>query len=439
MNAPVFFFTAEDPREIPKGSRDPLRFLPTWTRIARRMIPHLTTVTPSYRGFLTRLLFHGALEGLAPDIANGPRERQWDVFCKFEQLCGLVRSAETLSKPTPNFPGITGVSGRIKDSHFIVGNETPYWLMKSQKNTGYWGYYHQAGLGSGLLKLNKANPPGYVLTEPARQAFLHSPAYRVFQQYKDVFLSLCKNKTAKFEIGQFEALSKLYADKPLEHAGWGEFWFRSLLTANSDGHDAFSAEVQERFASAIQKVGEPSLSSGLLWERLVSSDDIQVREHALTVQATEAVIGLCEWVFEVCRLRHDVGESLSAAEQWAKQDDNYNVWLDRLGKLRPPPDEDLQRYRYIALQTEHSFIPLAKTLIDRHKNVMAARNGAPWVELADQGMLNVRDPANDPWPSNFNKHFEEYPSGVRWRYDYFLGSWLSIAKEIGYIAEGENG
>ena len=123
MNAPVFFFTAEDPREIPKGSRDPLRFLPTWTSIARRMIPHLTTVTPSYRGFLTRLLFHGALEELAPDIANGSRERQWEVFCKFEQLCGLVRSVETLSKPTPNFPGVTGISGRIKDSHFIVSNE----------------------------------------------------------------------------------------------------------------------------------------------------------------------------------------------------------------------------------------------------------------------------------------------------------------------------
>jgi len=92
LNAPVFFFTAEDPREIPKGSRDPLRIIPIWSGITRKMIPYLTTVTPSCRGFLTRALLHGALETLRPQLAKASHEVQLASFSKFEQPCGIVRA-----------------------------------------------------------------------------------------------------------------------------------------------------------------------------------------------------------------------------------------------------------------------------------------------------------------------------------------------------------
>ena len=80
---PVFFFTAEDLREIPKTSRDPLRFLPVWSVVGRRMVPYLTTVTPSYRGFLTRFLFHGVIEKVAPYLLQASRDDQWQAFTKF--------------------------------------------------------------------------------------------------------------------------------------------------------------------------------------------------------------------------------------------------------------------------------------------------------------------------------------------------------------------
>lgn len=145
------FLTSEDPRELPKVSRDPLRFIPEWTSVARQMVPYLTTVTPSYRGFLTRLLFHGALEAHWPHIAEASIDDQWPAFCRFEQLCAAVRQYYAESSPAhyggllSNLPGKTNI-GNLQGGARTVGMRRIHMLGLSQKTTGYWGYYHQADL-----------------------------------------------------------------------------------------------------------------------------------------------------------------------------------------------------------------------------------------------------------------------------------------------------
>ena len=62
---------------------------------------------------------------------------------------------------------------------------------------------------------------------------------------------------------------------------------------------------------------------------------------------------------------------------------------------------------------------------------MQARGGAPWVSDDGGGNLTIREPAENP----VGPDLERFPSGVRWRYDYFLRSWLTAAREIGYLPE----
>jgi len=431
VNAPVFFFTAEDPREIPKGSRDPLRVIPLWSGIARNMIPHLTTVTPSYRGFLTRVLFHGALETLRPQLAQASREVQWTAFAKFEQLCGIVRA--TSEAATPQLPGITGTTGRVDEDVFTIGEQTPYWLVKSQKMTGFWGYYHQASVGSGILQRNTAPNAGYVLSDEASTAFHQSSAAALIHEYADILTDVFDSDAITLELPAFGALAKYFAAQPVGEAAWGEFWINHLLTPSSKSTNTHDAATQSAFAREIKAAVErdPTVSTGDVWEQLAEQGQhANVTSYARAVRATEAIIGLCEWVFDVCRLRQESGETLQTAAEWAQE--QYNgKWLQRLRALEAPYSEELQRYRDIALRSNDSFVELATVLLTKHASVMRARSGAPWVELLDGNVLQIRELSDDPWPPDF----ERYPSGVRWRYDYFLSAWISIAKEIGYIQE----
>lgn len=435
MNAPVFFFTAEDPREIPKGSRDPLRVLPVWTPVARKMIPFLTTVTPSYRGFLTRVLFHGMLEEFEPALANASIDEQWPAFCKFEQLCGLVRAE--LQPSTPNFPGISGVPGRVKDGTVTLGSDTPYWLVRSQKNTGYWGYYHQASLGSRLIQLNCALRPGYRLTDKALEVYRNSAASSLMKGYQPQLKSLIKSKAVKVDLDGMQDLAQLFAQKPLSSDGnWGEFWLNHLLIPQSSPERCYSTGVLQEFAQRLLAEVTTDLSVGQVWEQLAQGlVDSPVTQFATEVMATEAVIGLCEWTFDACRLRHPKKTDLSTAANWAYDNGYSSDWLERLRRISEPEDIELRRFREVALHSSKSFESLARELLQRHKAVMLDRKGAAWVEINDDDELIIRDPAEEPWLPDF----ERTPSGVRWRYDYFLGSWINVAREIGYLAEPANG
>lgn len=436
MNAPVFFFTAEDPRELPKGSRDPLRFLPEWTAVARKMIPYLTTVTPSYRGFLTRFLFHGMLEDISPALVNAPATDQWSVFCKFEQLCALVRTQ--LDPKTPNLPGISGVGNRLQGGVITVGSETPYWLVRSQRTTGYWGYYHQACLGSRLIKNNKASSPGYQLTEVGLAQYKSSQARTTLIECADVLAKMVKEKSLKIDIDQFIPLATLFAQQPLAGSeSWGRFWTEHLLVPEPDVGKSYSRPILVEFAREVKAVwGQVSSPSpGQVWERLAISSSEHVASFAAKVMAYEAVIGLCEWVFDVCRMKFEEGGSLHEAASWAYSNGYNEDWLGRLRRLQAPASDELAYYRAEALRKADSFEALAKLLLERHKRVMASRKGVPWVELLDGDILMVRDPSDEPSLPDFEKS----PFGIRWRYDYFLDSWLRAGVEIGFLPEASNG
>lgn len=86
------FLTSIDPRARVKGSRDPLGLQPIWTRLGRRIVCNLTTVTTSLRGFTVLLLglyfAERCVEDREGDVANFSK-----FFLKFEQLAAYSRVA----------------------------------------------------------------------------------------------------------------------------------------------------------------------------------------------------------------------------------------------------------------------------------------------------------------------------------------------------------
>src|SRR3990170_1598514 len=84
------FLTLQDSRGRIKGSRDPLGVQPLWTRLGRRVIHNLTTVTTSLRGFTTLLLGLYFAERALKDQGEGAA-RMIDFFLKFEQLAAYSR------------------------------------------------------------------------------------------------------------------------------------------------------------------------------------------------------------------------------------------------------------------------------------------------------------------------------------------------------------
>jgi hypothetical protein len=79
----VPFLTELDPQAAIKGSRDPLGIQPIWTRLGRRVVGNLTTVSTSVRDFTTTILGYYFAERIANE-ENG--DSDLGVFLRWEQL-----------------------------------------------------------------------------------------------------------------------------------------------------------------------------------------------------------------------------------------------------------------------------------------------------------------------------------------------------------------
>src|SRR5690606_25617165 len=220
-------------------------------------------------------------------------DEQWPAFCKFEQLCALVRAE--LPPQTPNFPGITGISGRHRDGIITVGAETQYWLVRSQKNTGYWGYYHQASFGSGLLQTNTAAKPGYRLSDEALEQYQKSDAAQLMREFgPELEKMLTTNKAVSVELGAFTRLAELFASMPLDGQDpeWGNYWQQHLLIPTNRADRTLPAATLAAFAREVQTVTRdaPGLSVGEVWGALANQNrEAAVKQFAEKVAATEAV------------------------------------------------------------------------------------------------------------------------------------------------------
>jgi hypothetical protein len=140
------FFTALDSRAEVKGSRDPLGLVPVWSRLGRRFVGNLTTVSSSARGFTTLLIGYY----LAEMVADGYKERELDVFLRFEQVAAYTR---LYLHGDADFRGTRRAERtRSRTSRPPIGTSSDRQILSDQKTYGLWGLFSMPARSSGLLR-----------------------------------------------------------------------------------------------------------------------------------------------------------------------------------------------------------------------------------------------------------------------------------------------
>jgi hypothetical protein len=156
------FLTEIDPQAEIKGSRDPLGIQPIWTRLGRRIIGNLTTVTSSVRDFTTTILGYYFAERVAHE-KNADSDlaafSELAVFLRWEQLAAYARGGINNDW---QFRGTERAQKNFnEDSKLRLGTDSAALILSDQKTYGLWGLYSVASRSSGLLVGNPARvaPP----------------------------------------------------------------------------------------------------------------------------------------------------------------------------------------------------------------------------------------------------------------------------------------
>jgi hypothetical protein len=154
------FLTDIDSRAEIKGSRDPLGFVPVWSRFGRKVVGNLSTVSNSVRGFTTLLLGYYFAEQLRGS-SGIDQKSTLEAFLKFEQMASYARLGVNSDR---GFRGVERVAQRLSDSKRIsLGVDAGSQILSNQKIYGLWGLFSVPSRECGLLKSGEPT-----LSEPAR-------------------------------------------------------------------------------------------------------------------------------------------------------------------------------------------------------------------------------------------------------------------------------
>lgn len=153
------FLTALAPEARVKGSRDPLGLLPIWSRLGRRLIGNVTTVSGDLRGWTSLLVSVGLVREFALAEPENPFDRM--AFFRAEQLIGYARVwAEEFGPGLPTrcheTRGVSRVRMRLREARdgkdaIPLGLDSAARILGNQAAAGVWGQLSACAEASGLL------------------------------------------------------------------------------------------------------------------------------------------------------------------------------------------------------------------------------------------------------------------------------------------------
>jgi len=397
------FLSLQDPRELPKGSRDPLGYEVIWTRYGRKVVSNLTTITGSIEEFLTALL------GFELSWTTDSDEQK-KRFIRYEQLAGYLREyanrLEPQKKPGGFVRGVTRVTERLekleasKNRFITVSADRRDMILSSQAAYGLWGLYSTALEISGLIDARKVTPRGKEIVE----AMMREDAglMEFLKGFVEKEVSQLSLQDVREHADRFAAL--------LQGAAW-----RMLLEVLLRGDEKSLQPELFKFLESLDEARYEAIG-GDVWKLV----EFCQREGGLLGRALDEIERLDRtlWLsgafFDYLRLPQWSGKELDVAiEELKRGEPERSLSLPEL-----PADLAVQEISaFRRAWNEGAWMEAAKTLLTRHEAIMRQREGAPWVEVKSGGKLKIRVEAP-------NASFD--PSKPGHIYDYFLGSYLRI-------------
>lgn len=389
------FLTQIDPRAKIKGSVDPLGLQPLWTRLGRRVIRNLTTVTTSLREFTTLLLGFRCAETLVEEQGKPP-EAFTSYFLKFEQIAAysLYAWRDVVGADANRIRGIQRVQKRLTEATRVrVSAQPEHQILSNQQTYGLLGLYSIASANSGLLTTDRRH-----LTDETRQFV------------DQVYLQ-------SFRHGAEQVRSILLNDRDFEPKGRDRVWARAL--AEMLGR---KINVTERdfYARQLLAGGVPGSLQDQCWKAIATVNDGRRFNpaQAFSQEELRAITAECrrrdmsDLAERLEQIRHaeslfapagnlflfvlaNDGRSLNdvvddVSRQWGSRVPGLsaNAAAEALAAIDDVPGDTRQRLVLIARDLEMGrYRSACEALLDLNKAVMHDRGGSPWAVLSGSKRL----------------------------------------------------
>ena len=403
------FLSLLDDRARPKGSRDPLGFELIWSYFGRKVIGNLTTITSSMDNFSVAVLgFYWANKLVQKDIEESVRQKKVrEVFLRYEQLTGYIRYYSDAS----DIMGITRIKSRLLDDNLKItlGLSSDQQILSDQASYGLWGLYSTAARDTGLVTGNdrKVTPLGISIAETI---------INNMGDVSDKLLSLLNSNKQldRIELNEYGNKFK----KAIHHKNVQSPLLEALMSGNK--LDGVQCELWNKTKEIFGgKKDKPETVSEFINIVLNSNISEDLREYIYDIINIEKVLVASNNIFHYCRRKDGVSvEGIISLIQ-----DKYDY--SHLPKELPSSDFPRREQMSSILKAlnKNDDATLILLLLDLNKEVMQKRNGAPWLEIESGNTVRVKV-KSETSELRSQKDIEE-----KWDYDYFLGSFLSIAKQ----------
>ena len=413
------FISLIDDRAIPKGSRDPLGFELVWTHFGRNVIGNLTTITSSMDNFAVALLGYYFANDLVPKNENdNERHRQIrELFIRYEQLAGYVRYYGNAN----NIMGITRVKQRLNDKSFelTLGQSADQLILSDQASYGLWGLYSSASRDSGLVEGDNRE-----VSERGRGLEIVNEIQNNLGDCADQIRKLINSDDIVLDRTHLESMAEKFMNA-IQHRKVRSNLLEVLLAGHNPNSDPNSdpngvqielwkitQDIHQKYSELPEDI---DTFINLVFELNPRPD---LRKHLEDIQQVERLLVACNNLFRYCR-RKD-GEKLANIQETLVNRYTYSHLPDSL------PEDNFPRKSRVAriLEAFHNndVLRAIKELINLNKEVMQDRSGAPWVEIESGDKLRVKI------KSERAELAEQKDIETHWNYDYFLGSFLRIAR-----------
>ena len=393
------FISLQDPRQRPKGTRDPLGFEQIWTLYGREVVSGLTTITNSLDNFIVALLgFY--LSG----INETDNDEKMMNFIRYEQTVAYLRLHINRSQ---NILGITRAKNFKDTENMKVSIENQ--ILSSQASYGLWGLYSTALADVSLIKNRTILEAGMKIIEIIKRN--HKEVFdglqlkmfkdtsikeKYLNDYGSIFNDLLKDKDIKKEL-----LSQLLSKSSIYN-----FMLENEITVKENNSNEKLINVKT-FCENIYNNGSDEILKNKV-DDIMKIDDIMKVGNRL---------------FDTIRNSDFDGKSL---ESFTKKISNIQfphlslptntkniTYKDKIEKFADAMNSKMYR---VALEM----------ILDINKSIMGNRDSIPWIEVVNS-KLKIRVKTHKPISD-----LENMKEGME--YNYFMYSYLNIAWQLKKIS-----
>lgn len=391
-----------DERSRPKGSRDPLGIEAIWSFLGRKVVGNLTTVTSNLDNFIVALLCCRHANAQSTELTAIQ-----EAYMRAEQLAAYLR----LAQGNDAFLGITRARANHRQDLYPLGISAEAQILSNQLSYGLWGLYSTAMQVAGLITGAERKPSGRGNT------LIEQLLFGLGDECWLDFVQVAGKPVATPEDIQRLAVpfAKMLSAPDIRVAmvdallGW---------QATASLQSEMFRRAREYLAS--KATGSTSARHFCAWLLDHPDTSAELRRSIEQIQAVEPLLVLASTVMgwlqgQRNRPRSELVDDLQPRLAPLGLKDYWKA----VGNL--PHKGFLSEL--LSAAGARDARELIDVLLRQNRSVMRQRGGAPWLEL-EGDRLKVRV-TNDraTLPERLDVHCQS------WENSYFIGSFLSIAKE----------